>query len=159
MKLFKTLLLTLVIPVFSIGQESAYTPGEKVNYAVHYGIVQGGTASLELKADTFKGKDVWHSVFIGRTTGMADAIFRVYDIYESYFEPGSGLPALSIRNISEGRYKRYNEVIFDHYTRADSAILTSDLTGVHTERHHDILSCFITSVTILPGYDTLKKVT
>ncbi|MBP1675349.1 MAG: hypothetical protein H6Q24_1487 [Bacteroidetes bacterium] len=160
MKLFKTLLLTLVIPVLSIGQESAYIPGEKVKYTVHYGIVQGGIASLELKADTFKGKDVWHSVFVGKTTGMADAIFRVYDIYESYFEPGSGLPVLSIRNISEGRYKRYNEVIFDHYTRADSAILTSDLTGVHiTEKGiHDILSCFYYfRNNFLPGYDTLKK--
>jgi hypothetical protein len=55
MKLFKTLLLTLVIPVFSIGQESAYTPGEKVNYAVHYGIVQGGQHRLSLKL-TLKGK-------------------------------------------------------------------------------------------------------
>ena len=63
---------------------------------------------------------------------MADAIFRLVDIYESYIEPeyrASGL--LSIRNIQEGRYRKYNEVSFDHNTRHDSAILTSDLTGIH----------------------------
>ncbi len=62
---------------------------------------------------------------------MADAIFKVVDIYESYIDPETELPVFTIRNISEGRYRKYNEVIFDHNTRADSAILTSDLTGIH----------------------------
>jgi hypothetical protein len=160
MRLFKTILLLLLSPFFSIGQESVYLPGEKVDYAIHYGVVQGGIASLELKTDTFKGKEVWHSVFIGKTTGMADAIFRVKDIYESYIEPESELPVLSIRNIQEGRYKRYNEVIFDHYTRTDSAILTSDLTGIHIAEKgiHDILSCFYYLRNHhLPGYANLKR--
>jgi hypothetical protein len=160
MKFFKTLLLIFLAPAISNGQESAYLPGEKVDYAIHYGVVQGGVASLEIKTDTLKGKEVWHSVLIGRTTGMADALFRVKDIYESYIEPESELPVLSVRNISEGRYRKYNEVIFDHYTRADSAILTSDLTGVHiTEKSiHDILSCFYYLRNHhLPEYANLKK--
>ncbi len=160
MKLFKTIFLLLYVPFFSMGQEFAYLPGEKVDYAVHYGVVQGGIASLELKSDTLYGKEVWHSVFIGKTTGMADAIFRVKDIYESYFEPESELPVLSIRNIQEGKYTKYNEVIFDHYTRTDSAILTSDLTGIHiTEKGiHDIISCFYYLRNHhLPGYANLKK--
>jgi hypothetical protein len=160
MRLFKMILLFLLAPFFSIGQESAYLPGEKVDYAIHYGVVQGGIASLELKTDTFKGKEVWHSVFTGKTTGMADALFRVKDIYESYIEPESELPVLSIRNIQEGKYTKYNEVIFDHYTRTDSAILTSDLTGIHiTEKGiHDILSCFYYLRNHhLPGYVDLKK--
>jgi hypothetical protein len=144
MKFLKAFLLIILVPVFSTGQEPAYVPGEKVNYAIHYGIVQGGIATLELRPDTLNGKEVWHSVLLGKTTGMADAIFKVKDIYESYIEPESELPVLSVRNIREGRYTKYNEVIFDHYTRSDSAILTSDLTGVHiTEKGiHDILSCF-----------------
>jgi hypothetical protein len=160
MKLFKTIFLLLFPPFFSMGQESAYLPGEKVDYAIHYGVVQGGIASLELKSDTLNGKEVWHSVFIGKTTGMADAIFRVKDIYESYFEPESELPVLSIRNIQEGKYTKYNEVIFDHYTRTDSAILTSDLTGIHiTEKGiHDIISCFYYLRNHhLPGYANLKR--
>lgn len=135
-------------------------PGEKVDYAIHYGVVQGGIASLELKPDTFKGKEVWHSVLTGKTTGMADALFRVKDIYESYIEPESELPVLSIRNIHEGRYKMYNEVIFDHYTRSDSAVLSSDLTGIHiTEKGiHDILSCFYYLRNHhLPGYANLRR--
>jgi hypothetical protein len=131
--------MIIIVPLFLAGQEPAYLPGEKVNYAIHYGLIQGGIATLELRPDTLNGKEVWHSVFLGKTTGMADAIFKVKDIYESYIEPESELPVLSVRNIREGRYTKYNEVIFDHYTRSDSAILTSDLTGVHI---NDILSCF-----------------
>jgi hypothetical protein len=160
MRLLNNILLLLLVPYFSTGQESAYQPGEKVDYAVHYGVVQGGVASLEIKSDTLKGKEVWHSVFMGRTTGMADAVFRVRDVYESYIEPESELPVLSIRNIREGRYKKYSEVIFDHYTRPDSAILTSDLTGIHITGKgiHDILSCFYYLRNHhLPGYQDMKK--
>lgn len=160
MKFFKALLMIIMVPVFSTGQEPAYLPGEKVNYSIHYGVVQGGIATLELKSDTLNGKEVWHSVLLGKTTGIADAIFKVKDIYESYIEPESELPVLSVRNIREGRYTKYNEVIFDHYTRSDSAILTSDLTGIHiTEKGiHDILSCFYYLRNHhLPGYSDLKK--
>jgi len=160
MKFFKALLLTLLVPLFSDGQEKAFMPGEKVNYEIHYGVVQGGIATLELRTDTFKGKEVWHSVLLGKTTGMADAIFKVKDIYESYIGPESELPLMSIRNIREGRYTKYNEVLFDHYTRTDSAILTSDLTGVHIAEKgiHDILSCFYyLRNNNLPNYESLKK--
>lgn len=160
MRLFRTILLLFLAPLFSAGQESAYLPGEKVDYVIHYGVVQGGIASLEIRTDTLKGKEVWHSVFIGKTTGMADAIFRVKDIYESFIEPASELPVMSIRNIREGKYRKYNEVIFDHYTRTDSAILTSDLTGIHiTEKSiHDIISCFYYLRNHqLPGYPGLKR--
>ena len=62
---------------------------------------------------------------------MADAIFKVVDIYESFMDPVTELPVKSIRNIREGRYRKYNVVLFDHHTRADSTILNSDLTGIH----------------------------
>lgn len=133
-----------IIPYLVSGQVMSYKPGEKINYSIHYGLIHGGIASLELKTDTFNGKEVWHSVLIGRTIGVTDAVFKVKDIYESYIDPLTELPVFSIRNIQEGRYRKYNEVIFDHTTRSDSAILTSDLTGVHITQPgiHDILSCF-----------------
>jgi hypothetical protein len=160
MKQLKYLLFGLLSTVNLSGQEFSYLPGEKVEYAIHYGVVQGGIASLELRCDTFGGKQVYHSVFLGKTTGVADAIFRVKDIYESYIDPETQLPVFSIRNIQEGRYRRYNEVIFDHHSRADSAILTSNLTGVHIADQgiHDILSCFYYFRNKhLPNYRNLKK--
>jgi hypothetical protein len=125
-------------------QTSAYKVGESVHYTIHYGPITAGSGTLELKSSTYKGSQVWHAKLVGKTTGMADAVFKVADIYESYIDPETELPVFTIRNIREGRYRKYNEVIFDHKTRSDSAILTSDLTGIHITPKgiHDILSCF-----------------
>jgi len=134
----------LLLSSFARGQVVSYQVDEKVDYLIHYGVINGGIATLELKADTFNGMTVWHSKMIAKTTGMADAVFKVLDIYESYIDPETELPVKSIRNIREGRYRKYNVVLFDHKTRPDSSILNSDLTGIHIAppKIHDILSCF-----------------
>jgi hypothetical protein len=136
--------MAIVVSSSGWGQAVSYTVGEKVNYTIHYGVITGGTASLELNRETLNGRLVWHSKLLTKTTGMVDAVFKVLDIYESFMDPVTELPVKSIRNIREGRYRKYNEVLFDHNTRADSAILTSDLTGIHIAPRgiHDILSCF-----------------
>jgi len=154
-----TVCLFLVI-VRGTGQISTYKPGEKIEYIVHYGLITGGTGCLELKTDTFNGKEVWHASFLARTTGMVDVIFKVRDVYECYMNPETELPVKSIRNISESRYRKYNEVLFDYNSRKDSAILTSDLTGVHVtpQNIHDILSCFYWFRNhILPDIENIKK--
>lgn len=134
----------LLLSVYSHAQVVSYKPGEKIRYTIQYGILTGGNVTLEITRDTLFKKEVWHSRLRARTTGITDALYRVLDVYESYIDPVSQLPVKSIRNIREGRYRKYNEVLFDHKTRSDSAILTSDLTGVHITEPgiHDILSCF-----------------
>ena len=136
--------LLIMISFSGWSQAVSYTVGEKITYTIQYGIITGGNATLELTSDSIKGKEVWHSKLLARTTGIADAFFKVLDIYESFINPSTELPVKSIRNIREGRYRNYNVVLFDHKTRADSAILTSDLTGIHVTPPgiHDILSCF-----------------
>jgi hypothetical protein len=136
--------ISIITSSYVWSQTFSYQVGEKVDYTVQYGIITGGAASLELKTDTLNGKEVWHSRIMGKTTGVADAIYKVLDVYESYVDPATELPVKSIRNIREGRYRRYNVVLFDHKTRTDSAILTSDLTGIHITQNpiYDILSCF-----------------
>jgi Protein of unknown function (DUF3108) len=138
------LILDLIISSAGWGQTVCYKPGEKVDYSIQYGFITGGRASLELQSENYNGKEVWHSKIAARTTGVADAIYKVLDIYESFIDPVTELPVKSIRNIRENRYRRYNVVLFDHETRSDSSILSSDLTGVHITppRIHDILSCF-----------------
>jgi len=138
------LLFSIIFSFAGWSQPVSYKIGEKVYYSVQYGAINGGIASLEIDYDSLGGKQVWHSKITTKTTGLADAIFKILDIYESYIDPATELPMFSIRNIREGRYRKYNEVIFDHNTRPDSAILTSDLTGIHIAPKgiHDVVSCF-----------------
>jgi hypothetical protein len=143
-KLILIVIGILVLSASSSGQNPPYQAGEKIEYIIRYGVINGGVASLELKKDTLAGKAVLHTAFIAKTTGVADAFFKVRDIYECYFNPETQLPVKSIRNVQEGRYHKYNVVLFDYKTRSDSVILTSDLSGKHVAQNgiHDILSCF-----------------
>jgi hypothetical protein len=143
-KLLNIIILVILFSSAGWGQTKSYSVGEKITYSIQYGFITGGSTLLELERDTNKGKEVWHSKITAKTTGIADAVYRVLDIYESYIDPATELPVKSVRNIHEGRYRKYNVVTFDHKTRADSAILTSDLTGIHIAPKgiHDILSCF-----------------
>lgn len=143
-KIFYLAVFVLLAAGQVYGQKMTYKPGERVNYTIRYGIITGGVATLEIKPDTALGMKVWHTRLEAKTTGLVDAIYRVFDVYESFIDPATELPVKSVRNIREGRYRKYNEVLFDHKTRPDSAILTSDLTGIHIAEQgiHDILSCF-----------------
>ncbi len=114
--------------------------GEHLNYIVRYGFFTGGKASLDLTKEII-GKDTFfHARLEGRTAGIFKAIYKVKDIYESYFSPETLLPSKAIRNISEGNYRRYNVVSFDR-----------EKNQIHSKRSgvkdvpvgiHDILSAF-----------------
>lgn len=125
-------------------QKQPYMPGEKISYQIKYGIVGSGQATLEIREGLYNGQHVWHAAVSGQTTGIADALYKVRDVYESYIDPETDLPVFTIRNIQEGRYRKYNEVGFDHKAKNDSTILFSDLTGRHSGPKGllDIVSCF-----------------
>jgi hypothetical protein len=144
----KTLVTVLVIISAGLqmgrAQNQPYLPGEKIEYQIRYGIVGSGQATLEIKEGFYRGRPVWHAVVTGQTTGLADALYKVRDTYESYINPDNDLPVFSIRNIQEGKYRKYNEVGFDQEGRSDSTLVFSDLSGNHAGPKGllDIVSCF-----------------
>ena len=85
----------------------AFRVGEKATYLVHYGIIDAGFATLEIKKTDMKmnGRELLHLVGTGRSQGMVDFFFHVEDRYESYVDRDGLFPWLFIRNINEGGYK------------------------------------------------------
>ncbi|MFA8434164.1 MAG: DUF3108 domain-containing protein [Marinifilaceae bacterium] len=139
------LLFTLLITFFNSSilaedQPRAYQSGEHLKYVIHYGLIRGGRASLSVKTEKLKDQEVFHMVLTGRTVGLPNAIYRVKDTYESYVDPETSLPIKAIRNIREGRYRKYNELEFDHQNNT----VKSKLSGVHEvpDNIQDILSAF-----------------
>jgi hypothetical protein len=106
----------------------AFVQGEKLTYQIKYGFVVGGITTLTLTDSVYNGKKVFHALAVGQTTGLANTLYGVEDIYESWFDKKSNLPLKSVRNIKEGRYKHYNEVT---YNRNNNTI-TSSLSGIHS---------------------------
>ena len=116
--------------------------GEDLNYIISYGIWNAGLGRLTYDKDSISG--MYHIKAIGRTIGLANVLYKILDIYDSYIDPETGLPVKAIRNAREGSYSEYNEVTFDHFSRPDSVIAISQKSGIHVlpKGILDILSGF-----------------
>jgi hypothetical protein len=112
----------------SLYPNTAYKTGENLTYQIRYGFMVGGITTLSLNEGVYKDKLVYHALAIGQTTGMADNIYGVKDIYESWFDKETNLPYKQIRKIKEGRYTQYNEVT---YNRENNTV-DSKLSGIHS---------------------------
>ena len=78
----------------------SYKVGEKVQYLIQYGLIMRRRASLELKRDSFKGKEFCIQNLLHKPQGWLKLLYKVIDIYESFIDPDTELPVKSIRNIS-----------------------------------------------------------
>lgn len=150
MSIRTTVLFILLFSVLNAYSQVIFTPpvkasqafigNEILTYQIKYGFVVGGITTLSLTDTVYDGKKVFHALAIGQTTGLANTIYGVEDIYESWFDQKTNLPLKSVRNIKEGRYRHYNEVT---YNRSDNTV-TSMLSGVHSvpEKILDLSSTF-----------------
>jgi len=160
------LFLLILVPwagVFTVrGEEPVrYGPGEKLHYNINFAFVPAGDAYLFVKRDTLGGKEIWHIKLLGSTSGLADVIYKVRDRYECYMDPFTQFPLKAIRDIHEGNYKKYNEVIFNHNAREDSSIVYSQARGevVVPKNIYDVLTGFYYFREHYAGYPFKKRET
>ena len=95
------------------GQQN-FQAGETLEYVLHFGPINAGKATGTLTYASIDGKRVFHSEMLAVTTGLADILYKVRDIYGSHFDLMSLLPLKSYRDVSEGRYKRKDAVTYNH---------------------------------------------
>ncbi len=107
-------LLFMTLVGFDTQNEPAYNTGEWFRFRVHYGIINAGYATLEVKDAVKKNKNVFHVIGKGYTTGMSRFFFKVEDLYESYIDKVTGNPYQFVRKIDEGGYKKNQEGFFNH---------------------------------------------
>jgi len=121
-------------------RQKPFQGGEKLVYVARFGFIHAGEATFSLTEESFEGEKVFHAKALANTIGLADRIYKVRDIYESYFDANNGLPYLAIRNISEGSYRYYNEVRYNH----QKDIVISQKSGEHEvpDNMKDMLSAF-----------------
>lgn len=130
---------------FSPSNQDAYTSGEWFKFRIHYGIINAGYATLELKETTLNGKRVYHSVGKGWTTGMSRFFFKVDDTYESYFDKATGIPLQFVRKIYEGGYERHQ---LGYFNQGAKTVFVKDVlrhrenTYVIPSPSYDVVSMF-----------------
>lgn len=163
------LIFSLIISSFVAAQqypevlrEKPYKSGEKLTYIVRFGPIIGGTASMVIKQTTYKNLTVYHSVAQGKTIGVAEKLYSVKDVFESYFDISTGLPHRLIRDVKEGTYKKHEEAFFNR-SAGTAYSLRNDTTISVPENIHDMVSLlyYIRSLDynkIKPG-DVIKTIT
>ncbi|HEU4495644.1 MAG TPA: DUF3108 domain-containing protein [Flavobacterium sp.] len=112
MKKILIAMLLAAAPIYA-QTDSAFDVGEWFKFRIHYGLINAGYATLEVKEAARDGKKVFHAVGNGYTTGMTKLFFKVKDDYQSYFDKKTGQPYQFIRKIDEGGYKKDQEGFFN----------------------------------------------
>jgi len=111
----KLIFLFVLFICFSSFSQNAFDNGERIKFRLSYSsFLTAGYATLEVKSDFLKNKDVFHIVGKGKTTGMISWFFKVKDRYETFMYKDNLLPYRFIRDIDEGGYRKDKEIYFDH---------------------------------------------
>lgn len=135
----------MVVVGFKPQKERAFEVGEWFKFRIHYGIVNAGYATLEVKEDVKNNKKVFHAIGRGYTTGMTKLFFKIDDDYESFFDKETGNPYQYIRKIDEGGYIKNQEGFFN---QTSDKILVKDYKNKNEKTFpvpnnvQDILSTF-----------------
>ena len=158
MKKIIVLLLFITTVSFDSRQTEAFDVGEWFKFRIHYGIVNAGFATLEVKEATINSKKVFHVIGRGYTTGVSKVFFKVEDLYESYIDKDTRNPYQFVRKIDEGGYTKNQEGFFN---QSENKILVKDYkhktekTFSIPRNTQDIMSSFY-YLRNYPGIDKIK---
>lgn len=104
----------LIIFLIAFGFSKLEAKEEHLQFNLKFGFLKGGEAEMIIRDTVYNGKPAKHYHVKGQTTGLAEKLYGVYDIYETTVDAQTYLPLKTIRNVKEGNYRRYNETFFFH---------------------------------------------
>ena len=142
------LIIALFFVVLSVSAQDkhAFQDGEWFKFKMSYsGFLKAGNATLEVRNSRLNGKEVFHVVGKGWTTGAIKWFFKVKDRYESYFDKSTGMPYKFIRQIDEGGHTKDIEIEFDHANSkalVNNKKLKTKETYTIAENVQDMVSAF-----------------
>ena len=95
----------------------AFQAGESITFKVYYTLagvyIAAGEATFTVALEELGGKSVYHVTGAGKNYSFLDNFFKVRDKYESYIDTATLQPLKFIRNVSEGSYRKYENVSFN----------------------------------------------
>ncbi len=93
----------------------AFKRGEQLNYRIHYGIIDAGTANISVLNENkvIGGRDSYHVIGTGNSTGAFSFFFKVRDKYESYIDEKSMCALIFTRKVDEGGFRFTQDQVYD----------------------------------------------
>lgn len=127
---------------------TAFKPGEKLTYVLHYGFVDAGEATLELRETDMKflERPLLQAVGKGRSLGAFKTFYKVDDHYETYFDREGVFPWIFMRRVSEGGYEFSQDYAYmQHLHQVNTQKKQTHTVPAHVQ---DMLSAFYYARTI-----------
>lgn len=118
-----TLIKSLVVAFFSLliffpvlGQKNtAFDSGEELVFKVSYGFLDAAEAKMKVspQVTSVNNRPTYKIDVFGETLGVFK-LFRVNNNWGTYLDTTKIIPYQSYRHIEEGKYRKHEQVIFDH---------------------------------------------
>jgi hypothetical protein len=103
-----------VWPAPPAGGLTAFRPGEKLTYRLHYGFIDAAYGELTVRdAGPVNGRSTWEMVARGWTHRSFNWFFKVEDTYRSRIDVATLHPVQFVRDVSEGGYEIHQDYRFD----------------------------------------------
>ncbi len=100
-------------------ENTAFTYGEKLNFRVHYGVINA--ANIEIKVEDqpvmIDGRPTFHIKGTGKSISAFDWFFKVRDHFQSWVDVDALAPLRYHKDQREGGYKSSEYVFFNHQTK------------------------------------------
>ncbi|MFI5150451.1 MAG: DUF3108 domain-containing protein [Bacteroidia bacterium] len=122
-------------------KNESFKRGELLKYRLHYGIIDAGTAEIEVTDENkiVNERPTMHIVGRGYSRGAFDFFFKVRDRYESFVDEGSLAPVVFLRKVDEGGYKINQDQVYDHEKQK---VMANGKTYDIPQYTQDMLSAF-----------------
>ena len=134
----------------------AFPNGQTYVYGVEWHLFNAGTARVTLSLDG--GQE--HVTAVANSAGVVNALYKVQDRFEAFFDPRTFCSLRVSKNTEEGSHSRQTELRFD-YSRHKSALDEKNLkTGEQKHLESDLPACvtdvvsgfyYLASLPLQPG--------
>ncbi len=108
------LLLALLPGLFLTSLNSVITDGEKLTFNIKYGVISAAEATLSVNSSTLDDKPVWLIASNAKTYSFFDAMFKVRDTVQSWWEKENLRSLRFSKRLNEGKYRQYRVHHYDH---------------------------------------------
>jgi hypothetical protein len=92
----------------------AFQPGEKLSYAVRWGVIPAGTAEMRvMPIQAVNGVDSYHFVLTASTNSFIDVFYKIRDQIDAFVDTALSRSILYRKKQHEGSSRRDVEISFD----------------------------------------------
>jgi hypothetical protein len=105
------ILAALLLPLLSYALP--FRDGEKLTFDIKYGPISAGSATMEARSSSYQSQPVWLLKTTARSYPFFDAVFKVRDTIESWWDKNTLLPHKFSKQMQEGSYRQHRIHIYD----------------------------------------------